>query len=550
WERVHEEARRDPPLSVSDMAVDGEDLMELGVDEGPVVGVLLKELLARVLEDPRLNERETLLELAERLIEEEELDRFEAWGDERESGPSDGDREPADEPSLFGPDAGRAGDGEDPLPASEDAPLATRMRPRTLEEFEGQEDVVGEGSALRELIERDRVPSLIFWGPPGCGKTTLAGIIARRTDAAFVPFSAVTEGIPRVREIIEEAEERRRATGRDTVLFVDEIHRFNKAQQDALLPHVEAGTVILIGATTENPSFEVVGPLLSRTRVFTLDALEPADVVRVCRRALEDEERGLGGQGIEADEEALERLGEAADGDARRALNALETAADLAGDGRIRVEHAEEALQRRFARYDKSGEEHYNLISALHKAIRGSDPDGALYWLARMLEGGEDPLYIARRLTRMASEDVGLADPRALSLCVAARDAYHFIGSPEGDLALAQAAVYLALSPKSNRVYEAFGDARKAARETPAEPVPLHIRNAPTELMSELGYGEGYRYDHDDPEGVAPQRYLPESLQGRSFYEPGEAGIESKLAERLERIRELRRRAEQEGGGE
>ena len=458
-----------------------------------------------------------------------------------------------DEPTLFGPDAGRRDEDGSPLSASEGAPLATRMRPRSLDEFVGQEDVVGEGSALRELIERDRVPSLIFWGPPGCGKTTLAGIIARATDAAFVPFSAVTEGIPRIREVIEEAEERRRATGRDTVLFVDEIHRFNKTQQDALLPHVEAGTVILIGATTENPSFEVVGPLLSRTRVFTLDPLEAGEITRVCRRALDDPERGLGGRGIEADGEALERLGEAADGDARRALNALETAADLAEGGRIEVEDVEEALQRRFARYDKSGEEHYNLISALHKAIRGSDPDGALYWLARMLEGGEDPLYIARRLTRMASEDIGLADPRALSLCVAARDAYHFIGSPEGDLALAQAAVYLAASPKSNRIYEAFGRARRAARETPAEPVPLHIRNAPTELMEELGYGEDYRYDHDDPEGVAPQHYLPDGVRDAApFYEPGEAGVEAKLAERLERIRELRRRDEgaSAGGGD
>jgi putative ATPase len=415
------------------------------------------------------------------------------------------------------------------------------MRPRTLDEIRGQDTLVGEGGPLRELIEKDRVPSLIFWGPPGCGKTTLAGIIARRTGARFEPFSAVTEGVGRVRELIRQASERRRATGRDTILFVDEIHRFNKSQQDAFLPHVESGTVTLIGATTQNPSFEVVGPLLSRTRVFVLEALEPTDIADLCRRALEDEERGLGARRLSIDERALRRLAEVADGDARRALNALETAADLAPAGAtIDSAAIEAALQRRFARYDKAGEEHYNLISALHKSVRGSDPDGALYWLARMLDGGEDPMYIARRLVRMAIEDVGLADPSALSLSIAARDAYHFLGTPEGELALAETCLYLAAAPKSNTVYLAMGEARRAARETPAEPVPLHIRNAPTELMRDLGYGSGYRYDHDWDGAVAPQTYLPDVLSGTRFYRPGRRGAEEDIARRLERVRSIR----------
>jgi putative ATPase len=450
------------------------------------------------------------------------------------------------EPDMFGPDAGRP--PGDPLVAGADAPLAARMRPRSIQEFLGQLDLVGEHGALRELIERDRVPSLILWGPPGCGKTTLAGIVARRTGARFEAFSAVTEGIARVRELIEQARERKRATGQDTILFVDEIHRFNKSQQDAFLPHVEAGTITLIGATTENPSFEVVGPLLSRTRVFVLKPLDPDVVSDLCRRALEDVDRGLGSRRLGIEEEALRKLADSADGDARRALNALETAADLLPDGaEISLREVEAALQRRFARYDKSGEEHYNLISALHKAVRGSDPDGALYWLARMLDGGENPMYIARRLVRMAVEDVGVADPEALQVCVAARDAYHFLGSPEGDLALAQACVYLAAAPKSNRLYVGFGAAMSAARETPAEPVPLHIRNAPTRLMKELGYGAGYRYDHDWEDGVAPQTYLPDSLAGRRFYEPGDAGLESDLGRRLERARATRAAAERLG---
>lgn len=421
--------------------------------------------------------------------------------------------------------------------------MAARMRPRSLEEFLGQEHLVGEGRTLRELIERDELQSLIFWGPPGSGKTTLARIIADRTNAAFVPFSAVTEGVARVREIIAEAKTRLDATGRRTILFCDEIHRFNRAQQDAFLPHVEAGTVILIGATTENPSFEVNSALLSRSRVLVLEALEPAHLKVICSRALADRERGLGGLELAADDEAVDLIAQGADGDARGALSALEVAASIVGEGgRITSEVAAEALPRRWARYDKSGEEHYNLISALHKSVRGSDPDAALYWLARMLDGGEDPLYIARRLVRMAVEDIGLADPRALSVAVAARDAFHFLGSPEGDLALAEAAVYLATAPKSNRVYKAYGQALALARETPAEPTPLHIRNAPTRLMKELGYGEGYQYDHAEEDAHAGQEFMPDSLSGRRFYDPTRRGFEAEVGRRLEAWREKRRR--------
>ncbi|KPK81859.1 MAG: hypothetical protein AMS25_04735 [Gemmatimonas sp. SM23_52] len=426
------------------------------------------------------------------------------------------------------------------------APLATRMRPRTLDEFVGQAHLVAPGRVLREMIERDELQSLIFWGPPGSGKTTLARIIAERTNAAFVPFSAVTEGVPRVRQIIAEADERLQKTGRRTILFCDEIHRFNRAQQDAFLPHVEAGTVILIGATTENPSFEVNSALLSRSRVLVLDRLDEAGLRTICERALAESERGLGALGLVVDDDALELLAYAADGDARGALAALEVAASMVGaGGHITRAVAAEAIPRRYARYDKSGEEHYNLISALHKAVRGSDPDAALYWLARMLDGGEDPLYIARRLIRMATEDIGLADPRALSVAVAAKDAYHFLGSPEGELALAEAAVYLATAPKSNRVCEAFGRAKELARETPAEPTPLHVRNAPTRLMKELGYGAGYRYDHREPDAYAPQDYLPESLTGRRFYEPSGRGFEAEIAKRLE-VWAAKRRAARE----
>ena len=413
------------------------------------------------------------------------------------------------------------------------APLPARMRPRDIEEFRGQEHLLGPGKAIGAMLEAGRVASMILWGPPGSGKTTLARLIASEAGVAFVSFSAVTEGVARVREIIAEAEQRLKATGRRTILFCDEIHRFNKAQQDAFLPHVEAGTIILIGATTENPSFEIVRPLLSRAPVYVLEPLSEEDLHAILREALEDE-RGLAPLGLEVEEEALAFLAEASDGDARRALGALEAAARIAGPGRtVDLEVAREALQHRFATYDKGGEEHYNLISALHKAVRGSDPDGALYWLARMIEGGEDPLYIARRLVRMAAEDIGLADPGALRITIAARDAFHFLGSPEGELALAEATVYLATAPKSNRIYAAWKQAVRTARETPSAPVPLHIRNAPTDLMKDLGYGRGYRYDPDEPEGIAEQEYLPDDLRGERFYEPGGSGFEKTIAERL-----------------
>jgi putative ATPase len=462
----------------------------------------------------------------------------------------------ADELELFGSgkrsggeQAGAAGAGASDADAN--APLAARMRPRTLDEFRGQEQLLGAGRPLRVMIEAGRPTSMILWGPPGSGKTTLARLIAEASGMTFVPFSAVTEGIPRVREIIAEARRRRESTGRRTILFCDEIHRFNKAQQDAFLPHVEEGVVVLIGATTENPSFEIVRPLLSRAPVRVLEALGPDDLREILRAALGDAERGLGTMALEADDAALDLIADAADGDARRALGALEAAAALVGEGgRIDADAAREGLQHRFAVYDKGGEEHYNIISALHKAVRGSDPDGALYWLARMLDGGEDPLYIARRLVRMAVEDIGLADHEALVVTLAARDAYDFLGSPEGELALAEAAVYLATAPKSNRVYRAWGAALGRARETTGEPVPLHIRNAPTGLMKELGYGKGYRYDPDQEYGVSDQSYLPDRLAGERFYEPGPYGREPRIRERLEWWAEKRReaRGRAEGG--
>ncbi len=441
------------------------------------------------------------------------------------------------------PRAGRSRDREPGLFATGRAqPLAERMRPQALDEFVGQERLLGPGRALRDLIERGTLGSIILWGPPGSGKTSLAFLIARYADRAFVPFSAVSEGVPRIREVVAAAEDRVES-GRGTILFIDEIHRLNKGQQDALLPHVERGTVTLIGATTENPSFEINGALLSRTRVFVLDALSSDDVERVLRRALADEARGLASASVRVDDDALRQLAVEADGDARRALTVLDAAvAHVGSGGHITPEVVREALQRRFARYDKSGEEHFNLISAYHKALRGSDPHAALYWLARMIDGGEDPMYVARRTIRFAAEDVGLADPRALQVALAARDTYHLLGSPEGELALAEAAVYLATAPKSNSIYRAWTDALALARESPAEPVPLHIRNAPTDLMKELGYGKGYQNAHDVPEAYLPQEYLPERLRGRALYAPGRFGFERDIARRLAWWADLRRR--------
>jgi len=422
-------------------------------------------------------------------------------------------------------------------------PLAARMRPRTLDEVVGQRHLLGPGKPLREAIEKGTVGSMVFWGPPGSGKTTIARVIAQYTDREFVAFSAVTEGVPRVREIVAEAEGRRRL-GRGTILFADEIHRFNKAQQDAFLPHVEAGTITLIGATTENPSFEINGALLSRVRVFVLKALSSEDIRGVIERALADAERGLGTWELTVDADALELFSTEADGDARRALTVLEAAAEHVGSGgRITVEVARDALQLRFAKYDKGGEETYNMLSAFHKSLRGSDPQGALYWMARMIEGGGDPMIMFRRAIAMAAEDIGLADPEALKLAVAARDAYHMLGPPEGYLPLAQMIVYLATAPKSNSSKVALSAAINAAREHPAEGVPMHIRNAPTGLMKELGYGAGYQYAHDAPEAYIPQEYLPESLRGSRFYEPGPFGFEKEIAKRLAWWEELRKRA-------
>jgi len=429
------------------------------------------------------------------------------------------------------------------------------MRPRTLEEVLGQEHLLGPGRALGEAIRRGDIGSAIFWGPPGSGKTTLARIVAHYTARVFEPFSAVTEGVGRVREIIKAAEDRLRYEGRGTILFCDEIHRFNRGQQDAFLPWVENGVITLIGATTENPSFELTAPLLSRCRVFVLTPLGPDEIRTLVRRALEDRERGLGTLELEIDDDALELLAREADGDARRALQALDAAADhVRGSGqdrglRLTATVISDALQKRLPKSDKAGEEHYNLVSALHKAVRGSDVEGALYWLARMLVGGQEPLYIARRLVRMAAEDIGLADPRGLSIALAAKDAYHFLGSPEGELALAEATIYLATAPKSNRVYEAFGRATEAAREHPAEPVPLHIRNAPTPLMKDLGYGAEYEYAHAYEHAYTAQEYLPEALRGAHWYDPTDAGYEQTIAERLAFWKSLKERLPPRPGG-
>ena len=430
-------------------------------------------------------------------------------------------------------------DDPEPDAAPASSPLAERMRPRTLDEFVGQEQLLGPGRPLRQAIEQDRLQSLILWGPPGTGKTTLARLIATLTRAHFTSFSAVLSGIKEIRAVMAEAEETRRRRGTRTILFVDEIHRFNKAQQDAFLPRVEAGDIVLIGATTENPSFEVNSALLSRSKVYVLKALDADAILAILRRAIADRERGLGAFELKVEEEALTAIARYANGDARVALNLLEMAsgAAAAGPGTIDAAMVAELAQNRSLLYDKTGEEHYNLISALHKSMRNSDPDATVYWLARMLEAGEDPLYVARRLVRFASEDIGNADPQALTVAVAAKDAVHFIGMPEGNTALAQAAIYLAIAPKSNAVYRAYLDAAEAAMKETAEPVPLHLRNAPTRLMKQLDYAKGYKYAHDEPEGVADMECLPPAHRGRQFYQPTSRGREAAVKKWLEEVR-------------
>lgn len=418
-------------------------------------------------------------------------------------------------------------------------PLADRMRPETLEEFVGQKHILGEGSVLRKAILEDKIQSLIFWGPPGNGKTTLAQIIAKVTGAHFVSFSAVLSGIKEIKEVMAEAARMKEFYNRKTILFVDEVHRFNKAQQDAFLPHVEKGNIVLIGATTENPSFEVISALLSRTKVYTLNPLTEEELKIVLNRAIGDKEKGLGNLNVELEKNVLDYIAQMANGDARVALSTLEFASlttppDKNNKRKITLKIASETMQKKALVYDKGGEEHYNVISAFHKSLRGSDPDAALYWLGRMLAGGEDPLYIARRMVRFASEDIGNADPLALQVAISAKEAYHFLGSPEGELSLAQAAVYLSTAPKSNAIYKAFNLVQEDIQRTQALPVPLHIRNAPTQLMKDLGYSKDYKYPHDFPDHFVDETYLPENLKDRKYYHPTDFGFEKQIKKRLE----------------